>query len=98
MTYRVTMQAKAKAHARFASALHHLDDLGREPNWQEEECLFHALGYMKRGNYKLADSELAQLAGLFAAAKNPGEPPETKRERYTAALLKRGLDQLRAGS
>ena len=72
--------------------------LGREPNWKEEECLFHALGYMKRGNYKLADAELAQLSGLFAAAKNPGEPPESKRERYTAALLKRGLDQLRAGS
>jgi hypothetical protein len=98
VTFRVTMQAKAKAHARFASALHHLDDLGREPNWKEEECLFHALGYMKRGNYKLADSEMAQLTALFAAAKNPGEAPETKRERYTAALLKRGLDQLRAGS
>ena len=98
LTFRVTMQARAKAHARFASALHHLDDLGREPNWKEEECLFHALGYMKRGNYKLADSEMTQLSALFAAAKNPGEPPETRRERYTAVLLKRGLDQLRAGS
>ena len=66
-TFRVTSQAKAKVHARFASALHHLDDLGRDPGWREEECLFHALGYMKRGNYKLADAELKQLTGLFAA-------------------------------
>jgi hypothetical protein len=98
MTFRVTSQAKAKSHARFASALHHLDDLGREPNWKEEECLFRALGYMKRGNYKLADSELAQLGQLFVAAADPGEPPASTRARYTAALLKRGLDQLRAGS
>ena len=34
-TFRVTSQAKAKVHARFASALHHLDDLGREPGWRE---------------------------------------------------------------
>jgi hypothetical protein len=98
MTFRVTSQAKAKAHARLASALHHLDDLGREPNWKEEECLFHALGYMKRGNYKLADAEMAQLSALFAAGKDPGEAPETKRQRYTIVLFRRGLQELRAGS
>jgi hypothetical protein len=95
-TFRVTTQAKAKSHARFASALHHLDDLGREPAWREEECLFHALGYMKRGNYKLADAELKQLAGLFAGPPDLGEPPKATRERYTIELLKRGLAQLRA--
>lgn len=95
--FRATSQAKAKAHARFASALHHLDDLAREPDWKEEECLFHALGYMKRGNYKLAEAELQQIAALFAKPGERPPPPEKQtRERYTIALLRRGLAQLRA--
>ncbi len=47
--YRVTSQFKATVLARFAAALHQLDDWEREPNYLEEEHLFRALGYMKRG-------------------------------------------------
>ncbi len=93
--FRVTTQFKAKAHARFAAALHHLDDLGREANWKEEECLFQALGYMKRGNYKLAAAAMSELDSVFAHAEKYAVPPETTRERYTIVLLRRGLAELR---
>jgi hypothetical protein len=93
--FRVTSQFKAKAHAKFASSLHHLDDLKREPNWKEEEYLFRALGYMKRGNYKLAGAEMAELDGMFARAEKPGEAPEGGRERYTIERLRKGLAELR---
>ena len=74
-----------------------VDDLAREPDWKEEECLFHALGYMKRGNYKLAEAELQQIAALFAKPGERPPPPEKQtRERYTIALLRRGLAQLRS--
>ena len=95
--YRVTSQFKASVQARFASALHHLDDLKREPTWKEEECLFRALGYMKRGNYKLADAELKELTTVFAS---PGKYPAAStngREPYSAARLKSGLAELRDG-
>ena len=36
------------------------------------------------------------LAGLFAAPLDSAQPPKVTRERYTMALLKRGLAQLRA--
>ena len=62
---RVTTKFKAKVHAQFDAALQHLDELGREPNWREEEGLFRALSFMKRGSYKLAEAELlAQADGL----------------------------------
>jgi hypothetical protein len=93
---RVTTKFKAKLHARFDAALQHLDELGREPNWKEEECLFHALSYMKRGSYKLADSELLELTGVFAEPAKYADAPATTRDRYTIALLRRGLVQLRA--
>lgn len=82
--------------ARFAAALHQLDDWNREPNYLEEECLFRALGYMKRGNFKLAEAELKELSGVFASPpdKNAVVPLIT-RERYTKALMRRGLAQLR---
>lgn len=93
---RVTTKFKVKVHARFDAALQHLDELRREPNWKEEECLFHALSYMKRGSYKLAEVELHELAGVFASPEKYAEPPATTRERYTIALLRRGLVQLRS--
>ena len=93
---RVTSQFKAKVLARFASALHQLDDWNREPNWKEEERLFHVLGYMKRGNFKLAEAELNELNKVFASppAKD-AVPPTATRERYTKAMMQRGLAQLR---
>jgi hypothetical protein len=83
-------------HAQFDAALQRLDELRREPNWKEEECLFHALSYMKRGSYKLAEAELLELTGVFGSPEKYAEPPATTRERYTIALLRRGLVQLRA--
>ena len=95
---RVTPKFKAKVHDQFDAALRHLDELGREPNWKEEEGLFHALSSMKRGTYKLAEAELLELTGVFAAPDKYADPPETTRERYTVALLRRGLVQLRSES
>lgn len=93
---RVTTKFKARVHAQFDTALQHLDELGREPNWKEEEGLFHALSYMKRGSYKLAEVELLELAGVYASPERYADPPATTRERYTIALLRRGLVQLRS--
>lgn len=94
--HRVTSQFKAKVLARFASALHQLDDWNREPNYLEEERLFRALGYMKRGNFKLAEAELMELSGVFASPPDKDAVvPLITRERYTKALMRRGLAQLR---
>ena len=93
---RVTTKFEAKVHAQFDAALQHLDELGREPNWREEEGLFRALSFMKRGSYKLAEAELLELTGVFASPDKYANPPETTRERYTIALLRRGLVQLRS--
>lgn len=93
---RVTSQFKAKVLARFAAALHQLDDWNREPNWKEEERLFNALGYMKRGNFKLAETELNELSKVFASppAKD-AVPPTVTRTRYSKAMMQRGLAILR---
>ena len=93
---RVTTKFKTKVHAQFDAALQHLDELRREPNWKEEEGLFRALSYMKRGSYKLAEAEMLELTGVFAAPEKYTVPPATTRERYTIALLRRGLVQLRS--
>ena len=93
---RVTAKYKARVEAQFDGALHHLDDLHREPNWKEEEGLFRALSYMKRGSYKLAEVELLELTGVFASPEKYAFPPVATRERYTIALLRRGLLQLRS--
>lgn len=92
---RVTTKFKVRVQAQFDEALRNLETLGREPNWREEECLFHALSYMKRGNYKLAEAELLELTGVFASPEKYAATPETTRERYTIALLRRGLLQVR---
>ena len=93
---RVTAKYKARVEAQFDGALHHLDELQREPNWKEEEGLFRALSYMKRGSYKLAETELLELTGVFASPEKYAVPPVATRERYTLALLRRGLLQLRS--
>ena len=93
---RVTAKYKAKVETQFDGALHHLDALHREPNWKEEEGLFRALSYMKRGSYKLAEAELLELTGVFASPEKYAVPPAATRERYTIALLRRGLLQLRS--
>jgi hypothetical protein len=93
---RVTAKFKARVQVQFDGALHHLEGFRREPNWKEEECLFRALSYMKRGSYKLAEAELLELTGVFASPGKYAEPPVTTRERYTIALLRRGLLQLKA--
>jgi uncharacterized protein YifE (UPF0438 family) len=93
---RVTAKFKAKVQLQFAGALHHLEEIPREPNWKEEECLFRALSYMKRGSYKLAEADLAEFNGVFASPEKYAEAPVTTRERYTIALLRRGLVQLQA--
>ena len=59
---RLTAKYKAKVETQFDGALQHLDALHREPNWREEEGLFRALSYMKRGSYKLAEAELLEAA------------------------------------
>ena len=93
---RVTAKYKAKIETQFDGALHHLDALQREPNWKEEEGLFRALSYMKRGSYKLAEAELLELTGVFSSPEKYAVPPAATRERYTIALLRRGLVQLRS--
>ena len=95
---RVTTKFKARVHDQFDAALQHLDELHREPNWKEEEGLFRALSSMKRGTYKLAEVELLELTGVFASPEKYADPPATTRERYTIALLRRGLVQLRSES
>ena len=95
---RVTAKFKAKVQTKFDGALHHLEELGREPNWREEEGLFRALSYMKRGTYKLAEAELLELTGVFASPEKYVVPPVAARERYTIALLRRGLSHLRSES
>ena len=95
---RVTPKFKARVHDQFDAALQHLDELHREPNWKEEEGLFRALSSMKRGTYKLAEVELLELTGVFASPEKYADPPATTRERYTIALLRRGLVQLRSES
>ena len=40
---RVTSKYKARVETQFDGALHHLEELQREPNWKEEEGLFRAL-------------------------------------------------------
>ena len=93
---RVTTKFKAKVQLQFAGALQHLEEIPREPNWKEEECLFRALSYMKRGSYKLAEADLAEFTGVFASPEKYTEAPVTTRERYTIALLRRGLAQLKS--
>jgi hypothetical protein len=93
---RVTAKFKARVQVQFDGALHHLEEIPREPNWKEEECLFRALSYMKRGSYKLAEAELLELTGVFASPEKYAEPPVTTRERYTIALLRRGLSQVKS--
>jgi len=95
---RVTAKFKARVQVQFDGALRHLEAFPREPNWKEEECLFRALSYMKRGSYKLAEAELLELTGVFATPEKYAVPPETTRERYTIALLRRGLAQVKAES
>ena len=92
---RVTAKFKERVQAQFDKALRDLDMLGREPNWREEECLFHALSYMKRGNYKLAEAELLELISVFASPEKYADAPLSTRERYTITLLQRGLQQVR---
>ena len=93
---RVTSKFKAKVQLQFEGALHQLEEVQREPNWKEEECLFRALSLMKRGSYKLAEADLVEFTGVFATPEKYTEAPVTTRERYTIALLRRGLVQLRA--
>jgi uncharacterized protein YifE (UPF0438 family) len=94
---RVTAKFKARVLTQFDGALQHLEAVPREPNWKEEECLFRALSYMKRGSYKLAEADLLELTGVFAAsAEKYADLPVTTRDRYTLALFRRGLLQLRA--
>jgi hypothetical protein len=93
---RVTAKFKAKVQLQFDGALLHLEELNREPNWKEEEGLFRALGYMKRGSYKLAEAELIELTAVFASPEKYVELPLVTRERYTLAMLRRGLSQLKA--
>jgi len=93
---RATAKFKARVQVQFAGALHHLEEARREPNWKEEECLFRALSDMKRGSYKLAEADLLELTGVFASPEKYTDVPVTTRERYTIALLRRGLLQLKA--
>lgn len=93
---RITAKFKAKVQAQFDGALRHLEELHREPNWKEEEGLFRALSFMKRGSYKLAEAELLELAVLFTSPEKYAVPPSATRDRYTIALFKRGLLQLRS--
>jgi hypothetical protein len=93
---RVTAKFKARVQGQFDGALHHLEGFPREPNWKEEECLFRALSYMKRGSYKLAEAELLELTGVFASPEKYADLPVATRERYTIALLRRGLSQLKS--
>jgi uncharacterized protein YifE (UPF0438 family) len=93
---RATAKFKARVQVQFAGALHHLEEAHREPNWKEEECLFRALSDMKRGSYKLAEADLLELTGVFASPEKYADLPVTTRERYTIALLRRGLLQLKA--
>jgi hypothetical protein len=93
---RTTAKFKTRIQTQFDGALGHLEELHREPNWKEEECLFHALGSMKRGSYKLAEANLAELTGVFAAPDKYADAPVSSREPHTIALLRRGLLQLRA--
>ena len=93
---RLTAKYKAKVETQFDGVLQQLDELHREPNWREEEGLFRALSYMKRGSYKLAEAELLELTAVFASPEKYAVPPESTRERYTVALLRRGLVQLRS--
>ena len=51
---------------------------------------------MKRGSYKLAEAELIELTAVFASPEKYAELPLATRERYTLALLRRGLSQLKA--
>ena len=51
---------------------------------------------MKRGSYKLAEADLAEFTGVFASPEKYTEAPVTTRERYTIALLRRGLAQLKS--
>ena len=95
---RVTAKFKAKIQTQFDGALHHLEELGREPNWREEEGLFRALSFMKRGTYRLAEAELLELTGVFASPEKYLVSPVAARERYTIAWLRRGLLQLRSES
>ena len=93
---RVTAKFKARVETQFDGALHHLEELQREPNWREEEGLFRALSYMKRGSYKLAEAKLLELTSVLASPEKYAVPPAATRERYTIALLRRGLLQLRS--
>ncbi len=93
---RATAKFKARVHVQFAGALQHLEEAHREPNWKEEECLFRALSYMKRGSYKLAEADLLELTGVFASPEKYADLPVATRERYTIALLRRGLLQVKS--
>jgi hypothetical protein len=51
---------------------------------------------MKRGNFKLAEAELKELTAIFTTPPDKkAVPPDIGRERYTKALMKRGLAELR---
>ena len=81
----------------FAAALDRLEAEGREPDRWEEECLAYAVAAMACGMYALAATEIDVFAtngkgrSPEAAAGFESPPP-----RFTIALFRRGLMQVRA--
>jgi len=88
-----TSDQQDRLHQTFTAALDHLDELAREPDRWEEECLSYALGAIACGLYPAAEVELA------AFWRPPGERPsaevaalEGKPQRFTKTMLRHGLD------
>jgi hypothetical protein len=84
---------RRRAHEAFSAALDTLEAAKREPDRWEEECLALAMAAMACGLYDAAFYEIDAFSTAerrrspFAAVRS--EPP-----RFTAARLRRGLDQI----
>jgi hypothetical protein len=93
-----TAEYKQSVLASYAATLDWLDAEGRQPDPWEENCLVHALSFLRSGVYDLAASKIAEFATPVAdrsawvvgqLAKNP--------QRYTVARLRMRFAELKAG-
>jgi len=93
-----TAEYKQSVLASYAAALDRLEAEGRQPDPWEENCLVHALSFIRSGIYDLAETKISEFATpvpdrsawvVGQLEKNP--------QRYTVARLRLRFAELKAG-
>lgn len=93
-----TTEYKQAVLAGYAAALDRLDAAGRQPDHWEENCLVHALSFIRSGIYDLAATKINEFATPVAdrSAWVVGQL-EKNPQRYTVERLRMRFTELKAG-